>query len=127
MFSIPSFQVLEADGGVLSACINVSTLALIHAGVELNDYVASCTASIFRGEPMIDVSYLETQFGCELTLAIMPNKDTICTMHSSNTLHQSQLEEVLLAAMTGCRQVYQAMHAQVKAYLRDQHAIMSHR
>jgi len=32
-------QVLQADGGVNAACINASTLALIHAGVEIVDYV----------------------------------------------------------------------------------------
>ena len=120
-------QILQADGGTLSACINASTLALIHAGVELSDYVVSCTSSYHKGQPILDVSSIEVFQGCELTLALLPNKGTICTLHSSNTLHHSQLEEVLDAATTGCHQVYEEMHAQVKEYLQNQHAIMSNR
>ncbi|KAB7493624.1 UNVERIFIED_CONTAM: hypothetical protein RMT77_010195 [Armadillidium vulgare] len=119
-------QVLQSDGGVLSACINASTLALIHAGVELKDYVASCTASICRGEPILDVSYVETQSSCELTIAVLPNKETICSLHISNTLHQTQLDEVLKIAMDGCQSVYKEMHAVVREYMRNQHAIMTH-
>ncbi|KAK7067310.1 Exosome complex component RRP41 [Halocaridina rubra] len=120
-------QVLQADGGVMSACINASTLALIHAGVELVDYVVSCTASMYKQTAIIDVTNQETMNGCELTISLLPNKELIVSLDTSHTIHQEQFEPVMELAMTGCQQVYESMQSEVESYLRDKHAIMSHR
>ncbi|XP_064079861.1 exosome complex component RRP41-like isoform X2 [Macrobrachium nipponense] len=120
-------QVLEADGGVMSACVNASTLALIHAGVELVDYVVSCTASMHKQTPVLDVTHQETVTGCELTISFLPNKEQIISMDTSHPLHQDQFEPVMDLAIVGCHQVYDNMHQEVEAYLQDKHAIMSHR
>ncbi|XP_027222932.1 exosome complex component RRP41 [Penaeus vannamei] len=120
-------QVLQADGGVMSACINASTLALIHAGVEVVDYVVSCTASMNKQTPILDVTNQETNTGCELTTAILPNKGSIVYLDTAHTVHRDQFEEVMDLAMAGCQQVYEAMHREVESYLEDKHAIMSHR
>lgn len=120
-------QVLQADGGVMSACINASTLALIHAGVELVDYVVSCTASMHKQTALLDVTHQETMSGCELTISFLPNKELIVSLDTSNTIHQEQFEPVMELAMTGCHQVYDSMHQEVESYLQDKHAIMSHR
>ena len=116
-------QVLQSDGGLLSACINASTLALIHAGVELVDYVCSCTTSIYKDTPMLDVTQLESQSGSEVTVGMLPNKETTVSLHISNAVHKNQFQEVLELAVVGCQQVYQAMHAKVEEYLRNQNAI----
>ncbi|XP_063866836.1 uncharacterized protein LOC135103866 [Scylla paramamosain] len=120
-------QVLQADGGVTSACINASTLALIHAGVELVDYVVSCTASINKTTPMLDVTQQESASGCEVTVSILPNKGSVVSLDCAHTLHLDQLDEVVDLAMEGCQQVYKAMSQEVETYLQDKHAIMSHR
>ncbi|XP_071542730.1 uncharacterized protein Ski6 [Panulirus ornatus] len=120
-------QVLQADGGVMSACINVSTLALIHAGVELVDFVVSCTASMSKQTPILDVTNQESMTGCEVTVSILPNKGSIVSLDTSHTVHQDQFESVMDLAMVGCQQIYQAMLGEVKSYLEDKHAIMSHR
>lgn len=118
---------LQADGGVTSACINASTLALVHAGVELVDYVVSCTASINKLTPMLDVTQQESVSGCEVTVSILPNKGSVVSLDSAHTLHLDQLEEVIDLAIVGCQHVYKAMSQEVETYLQDKHAIMSHR
>lgn len=111
----------------MSACVNASTLALIHAGVELLDYVTSCTASINKLTPILDATNTEGQAGCEVTVSLLPNKESIVSLNSSHTVHRSQFEEVMDLATEGCQKVYQELFSQVEAYLQDKHAIMSHR
>ncbi|XP_076043412.1 exosome complex component RRP41-like [Oratosquilla oratoria] len=135
-------QVLQADGSVMAACINASTLALMHAGVELVDFVVACTASSYKGQPFLDVTNMETINACELTVSILPNKGhgeddekkkgcksqgQIVSLDTTHTLHRDHFEEVLDLARVGCQQVYEIMHQEVQQYLQDKHAIMSHR
>ena len=49
-----SILVLQQDGGVLSAAINATTLALIHAGVALSSPVCSITLSCLHNTPLLD-------------------------------------------------------------------------
>jgi len=46
-----SITLLQADGGVRPACINATTLALIDAGIAMEDYVCACGAGVARGAP----------------------------------------------------------------------------
>jgi len=120
-------QVLQADGGVMAACINASTLALIHAGVELVDYVVACTGSINKDDSLMDTTNIEGLRNVELTVGILPNKDSIVYVDTAHAVHQDQFESVMDLATLGCQEVYQAMHQEVCSYLQDKHAIMSHR
>lgn len=65
---------LQADGGNYCACVNAATLALIDAGIPIQEFVVACTASLANGEtPLVDISHLEeTSGGSNLTVAVMP-------------------------------------------------------
>ena len=54
-------QILQSDGGLLATIINATTMALIHSGIQLLDYVCSCTASQVDsdGSTILDLNYLE--------------------------------------------------------------------
>ncbi|VVC32325.1 Hypothetical protein CINCED_3A010613 [Cinara cedri] len=67
-------QVLQSDGGNYSVCVNAATLALIDAGIAMEEFVISCTSSLANGEtPLVDSSNLEeTMGGPSLTVAILP-------------------------------------------------------
>uniref|UniRef100_A0A2P2I0A3 Exosome complex component RRP41-like n=1 Tax=Hirondellea gigas TaxID=1518452 RepID=A0A2P2I0A3_9CRUS len=128
-------QVIQADGGVTATCINAACLALLHAGIELMDYVTACTASAVPTAAhtstqtcaLVDASQAECSGGCEVTVALLPNKDKIVALHTCHPLHQSQFESVLDMAMHGCREIYKHMHGEVTTFLQQHHAIMSHR
>lgn len=128
-------QVIQADGGVTACCINAACLALMHAGVELQDYVTACTASAVPTAAntstqtcaLVDASQAEGSGGCEVTVALLPNKDRLVALHTCHPLHQSQFEPVLDMALQGCRQLYEEMHKEVNTFLSQHHAIMSHR
>lgn len=68
------FQVLQSDGGNYSVCVNAATLAVIDAGIAMEEFVISCTSSLANGEtPLLDISHLEeTMGGPSLTVAILP-------------------------------------------------------
>merc|ERR1712166_23288 len=42
-------QILQSDGGALSAAINATTLALIDAGIPIKDFVVGCSCSCIDG------------------------------------------------------------------------------
>ncbi|XP_020231395.1 exosome complex component RRP41 homolog isoform X2 [Cajanus cajan] len=48
-------QVLQADGGTRSACINAATLALADAGIPMRDLVTSCSAGYLNSTPLLDI------------------------------------------------------------------------
>nr|POE68800.1 exosome complex component ski6 [Quercus suber] len=60
-------HVLSQDGGLLAACLNAATLALIDAGIPMRNYIAACTtgstatyASNDEGaDPLLDLNGLE--------------------------------------------------------------------
>ncbi|KAG2554749.1 hypothetical protein PVAP13_9KG590000 [Panicum virgatum] len=53
-------QVLQADGGTRSACINAATLALADAGIPMRDIVTSCSAGYLCSTPLL-VCYVRSE------------------------------------------------------------------
>ncbi|MGD2142611.1 MAG: exosome complex exonuclease Rrp41, partial [Candidatus Bathyarchaeota archaeon] len=43
-------EVLQADGGTRTACINAATVALVDAGIPMKDLVSSCAAGKIDGQ-----------------------------------------------------------------------------
>lgn len=54
-------EILQSDGGALSAAINATTLALIDAGIALTEYAVACSAGYIDGNhvPLIDLNHFE--------------------------------------------------------------------
>lgn len=114
-------EVLHADGGVYSACVNAATLALIDAGIPLKEYVCSCTASLANNDvPMVDVSYQEEIIGGPtLTVAALPISGKIVLMEMSQRFHLDHLPKVLEKALVGCKDVRDILDQVVRAHIRD--------
>ncbi|RLN31067.1 exosome complex component RRP41-like [Panicum miliaceum] len=69
-------QVLQADGGTRSACINAATLALADAGIPMRDIVTSCSAGYLCSNPLLDLNYLEDSAGGpDVTVGILAKMD----------------------------------------------------
>ncbi|KAJ0100879.1 hypothetical protein Patl1_06580 [Pistacia atlantica] len=81
-------QVLQADGGTRSACINAATLALADAGIPMCDIVTSCSAGYLNSTPLLDLNYVEDSAGGpDVTVGILPTLDKV-------TLLQLQISDV---------------------------------
>ncbi|CAN6726226.1 unnamed protein product [Malus baccata var. baccata] len=99
-------QVLQADGGTRSACINAATLALSDAGIPMRDLVTSCSAGYLNSTPLLDVNYVEDSAGgADVTLGIMPKLDKVTLLQMDAKLPLDIFENVMQLAIEGCKAV----------------------
>ncbi|KAF5301207.1 hypothetical protein FQA39_LY10793 [Lamprigera yunnana] len=114
-------EVLHADGGILPACINAATLALIDAGIPLKEYICACTASLANSNiAMIDISnYEEIIGGPVLTVAALPMSGKIILLEMSKRFHLDHLPKVLNVAVQGCKDIKVILDEAVKHHVED--------
>ncbi|RXH80412.1 hypothetical protein DVH24_041559 [Malus domestica] len=99
-------QVLQADGGTRSACINAATLALSDAGIPMRDLVTSCSAGYLNSTPLLDVNYVEDSAGgADVTLGIMPKLDKVTLLQMDAKLPLDIFENVMQLSIEGCKAV----------------------
>lgn len=63
-------EVLNADGSVLAAAINATTLALINAGIPLYDYVMATSVGFLAKTALLDVNRMEEAGTANPTLTL---------------------------------------------------------
>ncbi|RYR52745.1 hypothetical protein Ahy_A06g027633 isoform B [Arachis hypogaea] len=99
-------QVLQADGGTRSACINAATLALSDAGIPMCDLVTSCSAGYLNSTPLLDLNYVEDSAGGpDVTVGILPKLDKVTLLQMDSKLPIDILENVMQLATEGCKAV----------------------
>ncbi|KAL9643228.1 hypothetical protein ABK040_014685 [Willaertia magna] len=88
-------QVLQADGGTRSACINAATLALIDAGIPMKDMVVSCAAGFIEGTPLADLNYTEEGAGgCDVPVALLAKQNRISLLQMDSKLSLDQFDKM---------------------------------
>ncbi|CAI5537685.1 unnamed protein product [Closterium sp. Naga37s-1] len=103
-------QVLQADGGTRSACINAATLALCHAGIPMRDLVTSCASGYLNATPLLDLNYVEDSGGGpDVTVGYLPSSDKISLLQMDAKLPMDTFEEVVKLAVTGCKAIAHRM------------------
>lgn len=124
-FPVILLQILQADGGNYSACINAATLALLDAGIPMKDYVCSCAVSFMNDSALLDINYLEESSSApQLTLAILPKSEKIVLLRLDSKLHADNLEKILDLAKKGCKDVYALLRRHVHDFANDSLASM---
>ncbi|GAU13633.1 hypothetical protein TSUD_347370 [Trifolium subterraneum] len=99
-------QVLQADGGTRSACINAATLALADAGIPMRDLVTSCSAGYLNSTPLLDLNYVEDSAGGpDVTVGILPKLDKVTLLQMDSKLPIDILENVMQLATEGCKAI----------------------
>ena len=109
-----SITLLQSDGGVRSAAINATTLALIDAGVALEDFICACSAGSIQGALLLDLNSQEDGAGAELSVGYLPHAERVSFVQLESKLPLSAMEEALNFAIEGCRQVYQVLREAVE-------------
>ncbi|KAF9103881.1 Exosome complex component RRP41 [Mortierella sp. AM989] len=113
-------QVIQQDGGVLQACINAATMALIDAGISMTDYVCACTAGWVEREPVIDLNHIEESSDTsEVTIAMLPKSGKVTLAQMESRLHVDKLEELLTLASEGCKQIHQVLDRTIRDRAED--------
>ncbi|XP_073277304.1 exosome complex component RRP41 homolog [Primulina huaijiensis] len=99
-------QVLQADGGTRSACINAATLALADAGIPMCDLVTSCSSGYLNGTPLLDLNYVEDSAGGpDVTVGILPKIDKVTLLQMDSKLPIDTFDNVMQLAIEGCKAV----------------------
>jgi len=99
-------EVLQSDGGNYTTCVNAAMMALVDAGVPLKDTVVSCTASLVKSTPVVDVNHVEQSGGSpELVVSILPQSGEIVYMSLTQRFHLDHLDQVLDTAIKGCQDI----------------------
>mmetsp|Transcript_8260 Transcript_8260/g.13373 ORF Transcript_8260/g.13373 Transcript_8260/m.13373 type:complete len:247 (-) Transcript_8260:662-1402(-) len=114
-------HVLQADGGVLSACVNATTMALAHAGIPMIDFVTSCTVAHLDNTFLLDLNHQEENAGgAELGLTLMPRSSRILTVKmgsSSSRVSSPLLEQLIEEAKIGCQRINKILDNQIREFV----------
>lgn len=95
--------VLEQDGSVASALINGATMALVDAGIEMNDMISSCTVAVCGANMVMDPSGDEEKMGSAITtMAIAPISGRVTYMCCSGPWEESDFQKALKMGIVGC-------------------------
>ncbi|PIA17410.1 exosome component 4 [Coemansia reversa NRRL 1564] len=114
-------NLLQHDGGTLETCINAATLALIDAGISMDDYVCACTAGFIDEVPVLDLNAVEESSieTPDLTVAILPRNGNIALLQMESRLHSDKLEDVMDLAVEGCKHIHRKLDEAVLAAASD--------
>ena len=115
-----SISLLQADGGVRSACANSTTLALIDAGIALEDFVCACSAGSIQGALLLDLNSQEDAGGAELNVGYLPRSERVSYVQLEAKLPLANVDEVLNFAIQGCRHVHDVMRTAVQIRMQEQ-------
>ncbi|XP_057854225.1 exosome complex component RRP41 homolog isoform X3 [Cryptomeria japonica] len=99
-------QVLQADGGTRSACINAATLALADAGIPMCDLITSCAAGYLNSTPLLDMNYVEDSAGGpDVTVGLMAKMEKVTLLQMDAKLPLDIFESVMQLAIEGCKAI----------------------
>ncbi|KAH9288612.1 hypothetical protein KI387_032729, partial [Taxus chinensis] len=99
-------QVLQADGGTRSACINAATLALADAGIPMCDLVTSCAAGYLNSTCLLDMNYVEDSAGGpDVTVGLLAKMDKVTLLQMDSKLPMDIFENVMQLAVEGCKAI----------------------
>ncbi|KIW84632.1 hypothetical protein Z517_00020 [Fonsecaea pedrosoi CBS 271.37] len=127
-----SLHVLSLDGGLLVACLNAASLALVDAGVPMPSILAAVSSGIIvptddskaKVEPVLDLNNAEEQELAYLTLATVSggekqeDKVSVLMMDSRVEIAAStgKVEAMLATGVDGCKEVRRKMEDVVKKH-----------
>jgi exosome complex component RRP41 len=119
-------HVLSADGSLLAACVNASTLALIDAGVPMTDYLVACTAASSASssaadnasadDPLLDLNGMEEMELPFLTVATLGDSDKVAMCIMESRVRAERLEGMLAVGIEGCKRMRGILDGVVKGY-----------
>jgi len=116
-----TLHILQADGSVLAACICATSLALLHAGIPMIDFVSCCSIGYIDGQVVLDLNHQEeTAGGPQLSLSLLPRTRQVLTlkMESSATrLSTTMLDQLMEVARIGCHQLNKLFDAKVREFV----------
>ncbi|EPZ36373.1 ribosomal protein S5 domain 2-like protein [Rozella allomycis CSF55] len=108
-------QVIQVDGGLLSACVNAVTLALIDAGIPMTDYITASTIGYIKNTPFLDMNAIEESSDTPvLTIAIQPRDQSIVLFQLEKKIHVANVDSLIEVGLEGCKSLHKIFDERVK-------------
>ena len=120
-------QVLSLDGGLLPACLNVASLALIDAGVPMPSILAAIASGMIvstdptsPSDPVLDLNNAEEQELPFLSVATVgtPDEDndkvSVLVSESRIRAGNGSLESMLTLGIDGCKRIRTLMQTTIR-------------
>lgn len=108
-------EILEADGGTRTACINAATVALVDAGIPMRDLVSSCAAGKIDGQLILDLGdYEDKQGQADVPVAYMSKLGKVTLLQMDGVLSTEEFEKCVGLAIEGCEQIYEMQREALK-------------
>lgn len=112
-----SLYIVADDGGILPACINATTLALIDAGIPMKDYVSGCATAMHGTDPLLDPCYVEESEVSFVTAGLIgSDSDNVSLLLLQNKMAMDNLGQALATALSGCASIRGMMDAEVRRH-----------
>ena len=102
-----------------SAAINAVTLALMDAGIAIEDFVCACSVGAVGGAMLLDPNAQEDQAGAELSIAYLPRSERVGNVQLESKIPLSSLDEVINFAIEGCKQVFDVMRGAMQMRMQE--------
>lgn len=109
-----SITLLQLDGGLLPACVNAATLALIDAGIEMYDYISAINIALYDNFPLLDTNTLEENDLSFLTVGIVGDGDKINLLLMEDKIPLDKLQKLIDLGIQGCHSIRELMDEAVR-------------
>ena len=111
-------HVLESDGSTLCAIINAVSMALMHAGIAMQDMVVACSVGMVKQELCLDCTQVEQGGGAAfMPVAVKARTEDILLFNLDARLSIANLEGAMEVALDGCRQLRAHLETAIKEYM----------
>ncbi|KAI0026938.1 ribosomal protein S5 domain 2-type protein [Vararia minispora EC-137] len=112
-------HILAHDGALLSTCINVTSLALLSAGVPMRDLVAAVTAGVHGSTVLCDLTALEEADMPSATVAVLPRSGKVALVGMETRLHVERFGEMFDVARRAAGVLCAEMRAVARGRARE--------
>lgn len=117
-----NLHILNQDGSLLAACLNATTLALIDAGIPMNDYIVACTSGLTPpnhnskdgADPLLDLNSMEEQELPFLTVGTLGAGERVSVLVMESRVQVERLGGILAVGVDGCKQVREILDGIVR-------------
>lgn len=110
-----NLYVVAEDGGLISACVNAATLALIDAGISMYDYVTCCSTAMYGETPLLDPIHAEeSDIPFVIVGVIGKETENLSLLLLENKMPLDGLESAIAVSLAGSKSIRSMMDAEVR-------------
>lgn len=107
---------LQCDGNILSCSINTASMALVHAGIEMKDFITAAQCVMLKRDKgitrLMDATLLEERnvnVLCEIIVCFMNGNKKITLLNMKGSLSPEDTKKTLQICLKACAQIKHAI------------------